>query len=269
MTDRWWNAMHTFLANGRPFCLITVVASKGSVPRHPGARMLVDVSGTSWGTIGGGRLEMLAMQKVPEVLKRGEILPLSLALGPQLGQCCGGKVDLMLEPLNVHPMLFIVGAGHVGQALASILATTSFQVCLIDERPGWLESLLLAPTLTGQPWQAIDFSPDSGTLSRCYVVIMSHSHELDSRWLERCLPLPLAFLGMIGSHSKWKSIRKRLEIKGYNSTQLDRVVCPVGRRWPADSPQEIALSIACSLLDAYYQTRIQSGNPLGNPSGKP
>jgi len=256
VTDPWWNALHTFLIRGRPFCLITVVGSKGSVPRHPGARMMMDDRGALWGTIGGGRLELLALQKVPDVLQSGETQTVSLALGPQLGQCCGGKVDLLFEPLNMHPRLFIIGAGHVGQALAHILANTSFQVCLIDERPGWLDALALPCETISHPWQPIDFSPDPTTLKHSYVVIMSHSHELDGRWLERCLPLPLAYLGMIGSHSKWINLRKRLESKGYSPNELDRVVCPVGRRWPADAPQEIALSFACALLDAFYHARI-------------
>src|SRR5271154_1183450 len=82
--------------------LVTLARVEGSSPREAGARMVVRPSGGFHGTIGGGALEWAALDAANAALKagRGPALRRSLALGPELGQCCGGRVEWRIETFD-------------------------------------------------------------------------------------------------------------------------------------------------------------------------
>jgi len=97
MTDVIAPALRAFLAEGRLVALITVAEAKGSTPREAGARMLVTERETR-GSIGGGELEFRAIAQARELLERNSLpVTLDMALGPELGQCCGGRVSVRIE----------------------------------------------------------------------------------------------------------------------------------------------------------------------------
>jgi xanthine dehydrogenase accessory factor len=83
-----------------PAVLVTVAVVEGSVPREPGAKMLVDAT-RQWGTVGGGHLELRGIETARVMLASGETRRLErFPLGPSLGQCCGGVVQLAFELLD-------------------------------------------------------------------------------------------------------------------------------------------------------------------------
>ena len=105
----WLDAAQGLVAGGTPCVLVTVTRIIGSAPREPGARSLVTVDGIV-GSIGGGNLEYLAMQQARALIQdhAGEGPPLiELPLGPDLNQCCGGGVSLMMEPLGQRDLAWI------------------------------------------------------------------------------------------------------------------------------------------------------------------
>src|ERR1700712_3256137 len=115
----WLDALAAAERDNQPAVLVTVLAARGSTPREAGAKMVVSAEGLS-GTIGGGNLEHQCEAAARALLAAGAEGPSTrdFALGPALGQCCGGHVTVLFEvlrPPRLHVGLF--GAGHVGKAL--------------------------------------------------------------------------------------------------------------------------------------------------------
>ena len=249
----WIQACQQFQDRGLPYCLITIAQTAGSAPRHRGARMLVDIHGKSWGTIGGGHLEFQALEQAQVCIQNGQTLFKSYVLGPQLGQCCGGKVDLMFEPGNTHPILTIFFFFYVGQALAALMRHTVFEVRLVDERPGWIENLTDADEIKRFEYTVADIGQLAFVPDRSAAVVMTHSHDLDAQILAKILPHDFFFLGLIGSKTKKHNLFKKLESRGFDPDRIGQIHCPIGQKWPGDRPQEIAISIAGALLSAWYR----------------
>jgi xanthine dehydrogenase accessory factor len=259
-----------FLARlaSEPAVLVQVQDTEGSVPRDAGAWMAV-FENALIGTIGGGHLEFEAIDRARALLKASGIgqsaETMRLALGPSLGQCCGGVVHLRLERLtaadapalrlrlDVERMpVVLFGGGHVGHALAEVLARLPVALHWVDSREGIFPVGLPAHVLCehSEPVQAAvkDLVPGS-----C-VLIMSFSHAEDLDVLTQCLARQrlqqdLPFIGLIGSKTKWATFRHRLETRGYSAEELAQVTCPIGVPGiHGKEPEVIALAVAAQLL---------------------
>lgn len=250
-----------------PAMLVTVVEAQGSVPREVGAWMAVWPDGQA-NTIGGGHLEWQALAEARRSLGQGTpLVPLRrrYALGPSLGQCCGGVVHLQYERVSSAdvpalatrlapqgPTVAVFGAGHVGLALVQLLSTLPFHVRWVDSRDSVFPTDV--PTSVccehSDPVQAAvtDLPPGSR------VLIMSFSHAEDLEVVAACLQRQrsqgdLAWVGLIGSRSKWATFCSRLRQRGYSPEELGQIVCPIGL--PAiqgKAPEVIAVSVAAQLL---------------------
>lgn len=246
--------------------LVTVQASRGSVPREKGAWMAVFAQGAV-GSVGGGHLEFQAMAEARRRLFGGAgELVLRYALGPALGQCCGGEVHLCFEPVgaadrdrlqerlpvNRYPVA-LFGGGHVGQALVRLLVTLPMQVRWIDSRDEIFPSDLPAARVDfeySDPLQAAVLTLASGSC----VLIMSFSHAQDLEVVAACLTrqrlrADLPYVGLIGSQSKWATFRHRLEARGFTPQELAHITCPIGVPGIAGKePEVIAVAVAAQLL---------------------
>ena len=255
-----------------PACLVRVESTEGSAPREPGAWMAV-FADRIVGTIGGGHLEL---QAIAEARRRlGGVPgpapgqpPMRFALGPALGQCCGGVVYLGFEVLTAadlapaaglrarlsphqHPVA-LFGGGHVGHALARVLAPLPFALTWIDSRDGIFPS----PTPEGvvcehsEPVQLA--VPRLAPGSR--VLIMSFSHAEDLDVVAACLRRQreqgdLPFIGLIGSKTKWATFRNRLHGRGFAQDELAQVNSPIGIPGiEGKEPEVIAVAVAAQLL---------------------
>lgn len=228
------------------------------------------------GTLGGGHLEHEAIARARAMLgPRGAgahlkplqpVLEHSYTLGPSLGQCCGGAVDLRFEPIAAGPLpadvlarlqrpampVALFGGGHVGRALIHVLGTLPVQVTWIDSRDSiFPESLPLNVRCEhSQPVQGA--VPPLAPGSR--VLIMSFSHAEDLDVLQACLRrrrerADLPFIGLIGSKTKWATFAHRLRERGFSRQEVDGVVCPIGLPdIPGKEPEVIAVSVAAQLL---------------------
>ena len=249
-----------------PAVLVTVVAAHGSVPREAGAWMAVFAQGEV-GTIGGGQLEWQAMAQSRQVLQGLTGLPPEqrVALGPSLGQCCGGAVALGFEWLSAQdlPLLqqrltpvlspvALFGGGHVGRALVQVLSQLPFAVRWIDSRDEVFPTHLPPQVQTehSDPVQAAvaDLAPAS------QVLIMSFSHAQDLDVVAACLQRlrlqdDLPFIGLIGSATKWATFQRRLTDRGFSQPEIQRVTCPIGLPGiRGKQPEVIAVALAAQLL---------------------
>lgn len=247
----WADAVRDALASGKPAVLVTLVRCDGSTPRTVGAKMLVDATGRIGGSIGGGTLEERAVNDARECLAEGSAKLVHVKLGPDLGQCCGGAVDVFCEPLNIGPELYVFGAGHVAQALVAVLAATPFRVHVVDERPEWLEAMPGDVAKHGDGWDEV-VRTTKWQRTHSYAVVMTHSHDVDEEIIRAFAPHDVRFVGLIGSDTKWQRIRKRLAARGVEQSRVDRVRCPVGLDIGGKTPREVAISIAAELLAVHH-----------------
>ena len=253
-------------AERQPAVVVEVTEVRGSAPREAGARMLVGVR-DAIGTVGGGHLELKAIAQAREMLRTGE--PgrhiEHYALGPALGQCCGGAVTLGYTPLDAAALaawpiatplfhLQMFGAGHVGRAIATLLATLECRVDWFDER----DDAFPATTGLGSPWPAhirrvsidgIDAEVRHAPPGAHYLVL-THDHELDLRITEAVLRRgDFAYLGLIGSKTKRERFARRFEQRGVPAEVVARMTCPIGDdRIAGKEPAVIAVGVVGQLL---------------------
>ena len=230
---------------GQPVALCTVVGVNGSAPRHSGARMLVDAQGDIVGTVGGGEWERRVILAALEALDDGQVRRLQAHLTRDLGMCCGGAMDVLIEPLSSVERLHLFGAGHVGGELAPMARRLGFEVVVYDERDDWLTTARFpgCSLVEKDPRRAL---PSLG--SRDYAVIVTHSHQLDQDLLEALVGQPWAYLGMIGSRAKVAKFHIRLKMAGVDPDHLARVHAPIGLDIGAETPAEIAVSVMAELI---------------------
>ena len=255
------------LDSGTPAIWVCVSEAKGSVPRERGAMMIVTERQT-FGTIGGGHLELKSIEFAREMLalKAKAATRRHFPLGPALGQCCGGAVAVALMPMRecdratllqlqmieqqggrfvvermldtgsqlVLPLdfepwpIWVFGAGHVGQAIVQVLATLPCQVRWIDGRDA------VFPEHVPPSVHVIETDDPAGNVrtipANADVLVLTHSHALD---LDICLELikrdDLAYIGLIGSETKAATFRKRFEQRGHAVAAIARINCPIGQ----------------------------------------
>ena len=248
-----------------PATWVTVDAAQGSVPRDAGTWMAVFAGGTV-GTIGGGRLEFDAIRVARERLAglQGPAL-LRFALGPSLGQCCGGVMHLRFEVVNVGDLaalrqriaanfvpVALFGGGHVGRALIDVLSKLPFAITWIDSRDEIFPDGV-APHVVCEHSDPVQQAV-AGLAPHSRVLIMSFSHAEDLDIVAACLTRQrgtgdLPFIGLIGSKTKWATFRHRLRERGFSAQELAQVTSPIGLPGVVGKePEVIAVAVAAQLL---------------------
>jgi xanthine dehydrogenase accessory factor len=236
----------------KPFAVVTVAATSGSVPRQPGSKMFVYSDGKTSGTIGGGKFESLVIAEAQVAMEQKKPLlktyPLREGETDSFGAICGGEVTVFIEPQIGGEALFLVGAGHCARAIARLAAECGLFVTLIDDRIELLSDL--PPAVTG----ISDRAPREFIASRAWrsdeaLVMVSRNHEIDCEALAAAVEQDGAgYIGMIGSRRKVLSVFDRLRERGVSEEKLARVYAPLGLDIGADSPAEIAVSCVAEML---------------------
>jgi xanthine dehydrogenase accessory factor len=227
--------------------MATVLSRKGSAPSTPGQKLFLAADGTCVGTVGGGAVEREAISALEQIAlgKEEEHRVLACKLGPQLGMCCGGSVELMIEPLLGFTPCLIVGGGHVASAVAPLLAKVGFVVTVVDAREEWGQEGRIA----GARCVVGDYDEVGADIPlRGVVLVMTHDHALDQDVIEWALRRGFAFVGGIGSRAKAERTRARLEAKGFPEADRARVRMPLGLSIGARLPDEIAVAVAAELV---------------------
>ncbi|HEY6514195.1 MAG TPA: xanthine dehydrogenase accessory protein XdhC [Burkholderiaceae bacterium] len=253
-----------WLAAGRAAIVVEVIDFKGSVPRETGTRMLVATDAVV-GTIGGGHLELQAIEQARSMLAGAGASPLpshelEIALGPSLGQCCGGVLRLRWQALSSAVLstwpapgprfhLQLYGAGHVGRAIARLLADIDCRVSWIDERDSEFPGEASPPHIQRLCVEPVEAEVAQAPHGACFLVL-THSHELDLRITEAVLRRgDFAYLGLIGSATKRARFVHRFEARGIAPATLARLTCPIGVPGiTGKEPAVIAVAVLAQLL---------------------
>ena len=272
-----YQAVLALLDSGETGALCTVVASSGSSPRKPGTKMLVRADGSIVGTIGGGAIEQAVRAQATEVIRTGRATRFAAHLTRELAMCCGGRMDVFVEPVGAHPWLLVFGGGHIGTALTRVASEAGFRVQVIDEREEWAgagQHPAAVAVLNEAPLDVVESLPWGPSTS---AVVVTHDHALDEMIVARCLEQPWSYLGMIGSRAKAHRIVQRLSARGVDPTQLARLRAPIGVAIGAQEPGEIAVSIVAELIAlkrgaqtartlSVVQEALQEADPGADPT---
>jgi xanthine dehydrogenase accessory factor len=245
----------------------TVIERSGSAPQVVGARLVLRDDGQQIGTVGGGAIEAQVVDAARACLRDGRSRRVQAHLVRDLGMCCGGSMEVFVEFVQAQPRLFVIGAGHVAQALVPLAATAGFRVTVFDDR----EDLLEHPAFAEVARDALDVDeiveavPDLG--ERDYVVIVTRDHARDEKALASLLARAHGYIGMIGSRRKVVAVLRRIlhreQQLGRPAPDLSRVRAPIGLALGGRTPVEIAISIVAELIAARHGGDGQPMSTIG------
>ncbi|TDW30189.1 xanthine dehydrogenase accessory protein XdhC [Cryobacterium psychrophilum] len=263
----WLDALTRLRAARQAGVIVTVASVRGHAPRASGAKMVVS-SDDMWGTVGGGNLEVTAIEHARGMIARNVAEPDMLTLqlsdkAPAMHgvQCCGGEVTMLLEPIRVIPAVAVFGIGHVGLELARVLVRHDIELHLIDSRASMVAEARLrvlqgnVATLrvhhTPAPESVVNELPP-GT----HLLIMTHDHAEDMVLCDTALRRrALGSIGLIGSSAKWSRFRVHLLAEGHTDAELERIQTPIGiRQITSKDPAAIAVSVAAELLRLFERS---------------
>lgn len=236
------------MASGERGVLVVVTAVDGHAPQVVGAKMIVRPDRSIVGTIGGGRVEHVVQDRALAALAAGRPERASFQLKAELGMCCGGRMEVYMEPVVATERLFLFGAGHVAEPTCAMATACGFEVTVIDERPEFNSEARFPDASRrhiaehGDVFASLEMGP------RDYVVITTHNHDYDRDILARCLRTEARYIGMIGSTQKVKKTFSQLRLEGFEEADLARPCTPIGLDIFAETPAEIAVSIVGELI---------------------
>ena len=241
---------------------VEITATKGSAPRDAGTVMQVTAEETQ-GTIGGGALEHQAIATARQMLETGaDDVTRKVPLGPGLGQCCGGAVELYFtrspramerDSFKVHRMvsnhlhpvpLWVWGAGHVGRAVVEAAHPQAFKITWVDDTetrfPAHIPEHATRTPAANMPLLARRAPKDAHHL------IFTYSHDIDLALCAVLLERGAKFIGLIGSDTKRARFFKRLRAMGLDPAPI---TCPIGDKSLGKHPRAIADGTIRALLD--------------------
>ncbi|KAB2679517.1 xanthine dehydrogenase accessory protein XdhC [Brucella tritici] len=267
--------------NRRPdSVLVEVTDVKGSAPRDAGAWMLV-ARDMIFRTIGGGQLEYMAIDHARKILAGGrdspmDVPPMNVALGPEIGQCCGGRVGLSFRRVSrgltdelvskvdaeiaTRPHVYVFGAGHVGDALANALSLTPVRVILVDTREAELMACDVPGVetcLSAMPEQVVRSAPPGSAF-----IVLTHDHALDFLIVTEALQRRDAvYIGMIGSKTKKATFKNWLKREIGSDNLFENLVCPVGGAVVKDKRPEVIAALAAAEVLTAVLTSVRVSQP--------
>jgi xanthine dehydrogenase accessory factor len=262
------------LEQGRAVVLATVLKRRGSTPATPGQKLALLGASELVGTVGGGALEQ---DVVDHMLEAARTQPTEASvrfvdLRSAYGMACGGSVEILIEPLTSARSVLVVGAGHVGCALAPLLVQVGFQVVLCDTRQACVDGALRLgrPQLrvvAGSHDQPEVVEALGGSIDAAAALVMTHDHDLDEQVLGWALGQGFALVGGVGSRHKAARLRARWATAGIAQADVDRLRMPLGVDIGARSPAEIAVSIVGELVAwrAQLARSTQGPGPVVEP----
>jgi xanthine dehydrogenase accessory factor len=246
-----YQALSELEETNAPAALCTVVKSEGSTPRHVGSKMLVHPDGTFIGTVGGGELENRVIKAALESLSTGEAQNLSYTMAdPSRGDpgVCGGTVEVFVEPILPPAMIVVIGAGHVGKAVAHLAKWLGFRVAVSDDRAEFCTTDAVPGADAYYPVEMGKLAEQLKVTRQTYLVVTSRGSGVDAKGLPDLLKSDAAYIGVIGSKRRWLTTVKALKEDGISDELIAKVHSPIGLELNAETPEEIAVSIMAEIL---------------------
>lgn len=237
--------------NFKPGALCTVVKTSGSTPRHSTSKMLVYSDGSIIGSVGGGELENKVVEEAIHSMKlnQSKLIEYNMT-DPARGDVgiCGGQVMVFVEPINPPPLIVVIGAGHVGKAVAHLAKWLGFRVAISDDRPDFCSREVIPDADYFYPTEMKNL-PDQFLIDdQTYLILTTRGMSTDINGLPNLLKTNAGYIGIIGSKRRWAETVKQLMKKGIAREELSRVHSPIGLELNAETPEEIAVSILAEIL---------------------
>ncbi len=235
---------------GAAFAVATLIDSQGSTPRAT-AKMVVKSDGAILGTIGGGLAEAYVITEALAAIGQRQSKTVEYILNSQaadgIQMLCGGKITVFIEVVAPKPRIVMIGAGHVGMAVARLVEFLDYRLVIVDDREEFAnsEKYPMAAEIYWHPEMAQAIAPvviDRNT----YVVIATKDADLSA--LRSVIGSPAAYIGMIGSKRKVGLVREQLQNEGVTAERLQSIYAPVGLDLGSETPEEIALSIMAEIM---------------------
>ena len=244
-----YNEIQAALKRGERVATATVVKTIGAAPCGVGSKMLVRADGTTSGSFSGGQVDAQVAEKTLQALQEGHSQLTHIHLDGDLAVgSCGATLEVFIEVLHPEPRLIIAGAGYVAQALARLASQLDFRIVVVDDRRDLADPQAFGDhvqlTFGDIPETLRALVPDEAS----WVVIVTRGHHLDKDALKAALESNAHYVGMIGSPGKVKKIFRDLYHEGIPRERLAQVHSPIGLDLGAETPDEIALSIAAEML---------------------
>lgn len=252
---------------GERIAIATVIKTSGAAPCAVGSKMLVHPDGKYAGSFAGqvtnGKVVEEALKAIQESRTYMTHIHLDADQGESVGSC-GATLEVFFEVLRPEPRLIIAGAGYVAQALTRLAAYLDFRIIVIDDRRDLADPQVFGAgvqlTFGAIPQTIRELTPDEAS----WVVIVTRGHTLDKDALQAALESNAAYIGMIGSPGKVRRIFKDLLKEGFSRERLAQVHAPIGLDLGAETPDEIALSIAAEMVMLRKKASGASLNTLHN-----
>lgn len=237
------------ITSGKRAALCIITETSGSTPRKAGAKMIVFEDKKIIGSVGGGNAEQKIIEDAISVIKKGKPAKIQYDLEISAEMVCGGKVEIYIEPIFPQSQLLILGAGHVGSAVARYASSLGYSITLIDNRQEILDLI----DLPGCKKICSDFNDAVKGFEfndNLFIVITTPRHAYDEELTAYCAKQPHAYLGMIGSEKKVAKARQRFKDEFNISEEIiESIDMPIGIKFNAQTAEEIAISIIAKLID--------------------
>ncbi|MGB7340893.1 MAG: XdhC family protein [Phototrophicaceae bacterium] len=248
---------------GIPSALATVLSTTGSIPRHAGSKMLIFADGNIVGTIGGGKMESAVMESAQACIANQHTQTITYSLNSTSDAnvgICGGTATIFIEPIAFAPTILVIGAGHVGKAVAELAKWMGYRVVLSDDRSAYCNPDAVPDLDAYIVANPAEITEHIKITSHTYIVTVTRGLPIDEQLLPQLVLTNAAYIGLIGSRRRWTITSNTLREKyGLTDEQLKRIQSPIGLELEAETPKEIAISIMAQIT---MQRRGGTGQPM-------
>jgi xanthine dehydrogenase accessory factor len=246
-----YNEIQAALQRGERIVVATVVKTIGAAPCGVGSKLMVRADGRIYGSLAGPHTDSKVAQEALNALHEGKSYMTHVHMDADQGEAvgsCGATLEVFFEVLRAESRLIIAGAGYVAQALARLATNLDFRIIVVDDRRDLADPQSFGTnvqlTFGDVPQTIHELEPDESS----WIVIVTRGHHLDKDALRAALETRATYVGMIGSPNKVKHIFKDLLKEGFSAERLAQVHAPIGLDLGAETPDEIALSIAAEIM---------------------
>jgi xanthine dehydrogenase accessory factor len=214
--------------------------------------MLIRDDGSSLGSVGGGCVEAEVWSKAQEVINSGRAVLVSYTMtdkdAEKDGLICGGTVEIFIEPILSDPQLIIMGAGHLGKAIAQLAKPLGFELIVMDDR----ESFASRERFPDADQRIID-TFDSGLSGlrirkNSFILVVTRGHSHDQLATEHAIQTEAQYVGLVGSRRKIKIIVEALLKKRLSADLFRKLYAPIGLDIGSETPEEIAISVVAEII---------------------
>ncbi len=244
-------------ATGKPFAVVTVIRTADATSAKAGAKALVTASGEILGHVGGGCVQGALRRAAAEALESGAVSTIRVKPADEVvsafdtdgtplhksGCPSGGTIDLLIEPYAPPPMVVVAGASPVAAAIGRIAHVTGYRVC--HAAPAADHGLIPEAE---RAVDGFDLAPLELTAEDFVVVAAQGKRDLDA--LRAALASPAAYVAMVASGAKARTLLDRLRAEGIEEALLARLKSPAGLDLGGIDPEEIAVSVIAEIVQA-------------------